>query len=306
MEGLDETSGQQEGELVASAKTPTDPKAENGSSKALDALIAGCNDWCPRCHAKITTAQMQEIFPAAPADRLETARSAFNECNENFEIIRCLRKAHLFAQILGESGTSLDPKGEDTRFTRANIRRLWPTRDLLGQHPDLGALADEPRDTRDGEAIANRVYAGRNGNGGVASGDGWRFRGHGYIQITGRETFTAVQQTMDAKYPGNGLDILTNGDEVIQPRGGMISAMAYWLWKGLNPRADMGDADATVDRITHRVRGGTDTAIDTERRTAYHTTMQTFRTPECVDRNKPSTEAKPWIRSDAFASSNIG
>lgn len=283
---------------MARKKKPADPKAAPASNKTLDALIAGCKEWCPRCHAKITTAQMQEMFPKAPADRLETARSAFNECNENFELIRCLRKAHLFAQILGESGAELDPKGEDTRYTRDNITGLWPKRDFLTKYPELGAMADEPYATRDGEGIANRVYAGRLGNGDAASGDGWRFRGHGYIQITGKDTFTSVQQTMDSKYPANGLDIVKNGDEVVQPRGGMISAMAYWYWKGLNPRADMGDAGATVDGITHRVRGGTDAGIDARRRTAYKTTMKTFQTPECVDRDKPSSAAQPYTRSE--------
>ena len=281
---------------MASKKQPTDPKAANGSSKALDALIAGCNESCPRCHAKITAAQMQEMFPAAPEERRETARNAFNECNENFELIRCLRKAHLFAQILGESGSELDPKGENTHFSRKNIKKLWPHRDLLGTYPDLGALAD----AGDAEGVANRVYANRSdlGNGDVASGDGYRFRGHGYIQITGKATFTAVQQTMDSKYPSNGLDILKNGDEVVQPRGGMISAMAYWYWKGLNRRADLGDASATVNKITHLVRGGVDAGIDARRVAAYHTTMKTFRTPECVDRKKPSIEARPWTRAE--------
>ncbi|AUX44332.1 uncharacterized protein SOCE26_057960 [Sorangium cellulosum] len=289
-----------------SPPSPTDPRAGASSSQALDALIAGCNASCPRCHARITSAQMQEMFPRAPADRLDQARDAFNACYENFEIIRCLRKAHLFAQILGESGAALDPKGEDTRFSRANINRLWPKRNLLQRYPDLGALVDQPYDARDGEAIANRVYAGRLGNGDVTSGDGWRFRGHGYIQITGRETFVAVQDTMNTRYPGHGLDILTDGDEVVEPRGGMVSAMAYWFWKGLNPTADLGDASATVDRITHRVRGGTDTAIDAERRRAYQTTMATFQTTSCLDRNKPSSAAQRWYQSDGFASSNVG
>ncbi|KYF49235.1 hypothetical protein BE08_27245 [Sorangium cellulosum] len=277
---------------------PDNPRNGEGASDAVRAILEGCASWCPRCHAKITAAQMQEMFPTAPEERREAARSAFNECNEHFELIRCLRKAHLFAQILGETGPELSPEGEDTRFSRQNILRLWPSRPLLQQHPDLGALVDVPYRQRDAEAIANRVYAGRNGNGDVASGDGWRFRGHGYIQITGRETFTSVQETMDAKYPGHGLAILTNGDQVIEPRGGMISAMAYWYWKGLNPRADRGDANATVDDITRRVRGGRDATIEGRRRTAYQTTMRVFRTPDCVDRNKPSSEAQPWIQSD--------
>lgn len=207
---------------------------------------------------------------------------------------------------MGESGPELDPKGEETRFSRQNIRDLWPSRNLLQQYPDLGPLSDVPFRQRDGEAIANRVYAGRNGNGDVASGDGWRFRGHGYIQITGRETFQHVQSTMDRKYPGHGLDIMNNGDQVTEPRGGMISAMAYWYWKGLNPTADQGDAGATVDTITRRVRGGRDANIEQRRRTAYQTTMRVFQTPQCLDRNKPSADARPRYQSDAFAPSNIG
>ena len=70
----------------------------------------------------------------------------------------------------------------------------------------------------------------------------------------------------------------------------------------VNPDADQGDADATVDGITRRVRGGRDTKIEGERRTAYRTTMRVFRTPECVDRNKPSSEARPYIQSDVVPS----
>lgn len=285
---------------------PQSPRANANSSETVNAIIEGCNENCPRCHAPITADQMQQMFPSAPSERRETARNAFNGCFERFEIIRCLRKAHLFAQILGESGPELDPKGEETRFSRQNIRDLWPSRNLLQQYPDLGPLSDVPFRQRDGEAIANRVYAGRNGNGDVASGDGWRFRGHGYIQITGRETFQHVQSTMDRKYPGHGLDIMNNGDQVTEPRGGMISAMAYWYWKGLNPTADQGDAGATVDTITRRVRGGRDANIEQRRRTAYQTTMRVFQTPQCLDRNKPSADARPRYQSDAFAPSNIG
>ncbi|WP_156338709.1 glycoside hydrolase family 19 protein [Chondromyces crocatus] len=234
-------------------------------------------------------------------------RDAFNGCYENFELIRCLRKAHFFAQVLGESGNALNPRTEDTRFSRRNIQNLWPSRNLLGQYPDLGALVDAPQETRDAEAIANRVYAGRNGNGDVASGDGWRFRGHGYIQITGRGTFQGVQNTMNSRYPGHGLDIMNNSDQVSQPRGGMISAMAYWYWKAtLNPEADKGDANSTVDEVTRLVRGGRDNDINAERRAAYRTTMRTFRTPDCLDRDKPSSAAQRWYQSDEIPRASIG
>ena len=70
---------------MTNAKTPTDPEAGQGSSATLDALIAGCDESCPRCHAKITSEQLKAIFTQAPDDRVPAVRDAFNQYMENVE-----------------------------------------------------------------------------------------------------------------------------------------------------------------------------------------------------------------------------
>lgn len=295
---------------MTAGQMPTDPKAGQGSSATVDAIMAGCDQWCPRCHAKITSEQLRTIFPRAPDDRVTAVRDAFNQYMENVEIIRCLRKAHIFAQIRGESGNALSPVSEDLHYSRRRLEAVFGS-NVYTRHPGVGEAAD----TGDPRAIGNALYAGTNGNGNIASGDGYNYRGRGYIQITGKETYTGVQNTINSKCAGSAIDVLTNPDDASTPKGAMISAMAYWYWKvpSLNFIADLGDADATVNRVTHTVRGvrrdpkpGSVAAnIDEERRTAYQTTMQVFRTPECVDRNKPSADARPYIQSD-YIQSNVG
>lgn len=292
---------------MTDAKTPTDPKAGQGSSATLDALVAGCDESCPRCHAKITSEQLKAIFTQAPDDRVTVVRDAFNQYMENCEIIRCLRKAHIFAQIRGESGNALNPTSENLHYTRKRLGEVFG-QGVFTRYPGVGEAADRGDD----RGIGNALYGGRNGN--TGPDDGYNYRGRGYIQITGKGTYQGVQDTINSKCAGSGIDVIANPDDASTPKGAMISAMAYWYWKtpSLNLIADQGDAGSTVDRVTHTVRGvrgtpraGSEAAkIDGERRTAYQTTMRVFRTPECVDRNKPSSQAQPWVQNDGVRSSS--
>ncbi len=286
--------------MTTPKQRPADPKAQPASNKTVDALVAGCKENCPRCHAKITSDQLKTIFPNAPDDRVTIVRDMFNQYMENVEIIRCLRKAHIFAQMRGESGDALNPVSENLNYSRKRMTQVFGA-GVDRRHP--GALA--AADSGDQEGIGNALYAGSNGNGNAASGDGYRYRGRGYIQITGRGTYSGTQGVITSKCAGSGIDVVTDPDEASTPKGGIISAMGYWYWKtpSLNRLADLGDAAATINMVTHRVRGGTDATIDAGRRTAYQTTMKVFRTPECVDRDKPSSAATPWVQSDGLQSS---
>jgi putative chitinase len=291
--------------LLVTIQTPTNPRAGAGSNQTLDALVAGCNRSCPRCHAKITSEQLRRIFPSAPDDRVTIVRDNFNQYMEPLEIIRCLRKAHLFAQIRGESGNALNPVSENLAYSRRRLLEVFG-QNVESRRPGVLAAADSGSQ----QAIGNALYANMNGNGNVASGDGYNYRGRGYIQITGRGTYSGVQGVINSKCAGSGIDVVADPDSASTPKGGIISAMAYWYWKtpSLNRTADQGDTNGTVDAITRRVRGGSHPTIDAERRTAYATTMVVFRTPECVDRDKPSSEAVPYTQGDAIpnTSANIG
>lgn len=93
-------------------------------------------------------------------------------------------------------------------------------------------------------AIACRVYAGRNGNGDEASGDGWRYRGRGLLQITGRANYAAAAA-------GCGQPWVERPELLAEPTGAALSAAWYWRTHGCGPLADAGQ----IDRITRAING---------------------------------------------------
>ena len=95
------------------------------------------------------------------------------------------------------------------------------------------------------EKIANRVYANRMGNGNEASGEGWKYRGRGFIQITGKENYFRLANDTD-------LDCLKNPDLLLIEANAMISALWFWNLKGLNALADKND----IISITKKINGG--------------------------------------------------
>ncbi len=95
------------------------------------------------------------------------------------------------------------------------------------------------------EWIANKVYGGRYGNGDEASGDGWKYRGRGLIQITFRDNYRDCGHYL-------ALDLLADPDLLLEPQWAALSAAWYWVEKGLNLLADYND----FKRITVMINGG--------------------------------------------------
>jgi putative chitinase len=125
---------------------------------------------------------------------------------------------------------------------------------LLKTFPKYFNAETAAASARKPERIANRVYANRMSNGNEESGDGWKFRGRGCIQLTGRANYTAYDQAV----PEN---VLENPDLVA---GALALDSAGWFWKtnGLNKIADAGDVTA----VTKRVNGGTHGLADRQSR----------------------------------------
>ena len=98
---------------------------------------------------------------------------------------------------------------------------------------------------RQPDKIANKVYANRMMNGNEASGDGWKYRGRGFIQITGKENYSNL--TKDT-----GIDYLNNPDLLLNEADSMISALWFWNSKRLNSYAD----NDNIKEITRRINGG--------------------------------------------------
>lgn len=157
-----------------------------------------------------------------------------------------LRLAHFFAQIDHESGGGRRLE-ENLNYSKDGLlkifqsdfdtnkdRRLSPTEIKVAE-----MLARKP------EQIANFVYANQNGNGGVSSGHGWRYRGRGYIQITGLENYRELSKD-------TGIDFVSKPELLTQEANAMLSAVWFWNDKGLNRFADQNN----IERITRIINGG--------------------------------------------------
>lgn len=157
-----------------------------------------------------------------------------------FEINTPLRLAHFLAQTGHESGgfkAVTENLNYSAKGLMATFKKYFPTEALAN------AYARQP------EKIANRVYSGRMGNGLEASGEGFKFRGRGYIQLTGKENYTAFDKTVEE-------DILTTPD-LVATKYPLLSAAWFFYKNGLNKIADEGATDAVVTKVTKRVNGGT-------------------------------------------------
>ena len=157
-----------------------------------------------------------------------------------FQINTPLRLAHFLAQCGHESG--------GFRATQENLN--YSAKGLMGifkKYFPTPALAASYE--RKPERIANRVYASRMGNGPEASGDGYKFRGRGYIQLTGKENYTAFGKAINE-------NILANPD-VVSSKYALLSAAWFFSKNGLHRMADEGASDQVVTKITKRVNGGT-------------------------------------------------
>jgi putative chitinase len=157
-----------------------------------------------------------------------------------FQINTPLRLAHFLAQCGHESG-GFRATQENLNYSAKGLNGIFKK-----YFPTEAAAAPYARNP---QKIANKVYANRMANGDEASGDGYKFRGRGYIQLTGRANYTEFGKAI-------GEDIATNPDAV-SGKYALLSAAWFWSKNGLNKLADGGATDPVVTSITKRVNGGT-------------------------------------------------
>jgi putative chitinase len=157
-----------------------------------------------------------------------------------FELNTPLRLAHFLAQSGHESG-GFKALNENLNYGAKGLRGIF------GKYFPTDAKALEYE--RKPEKIANLVYGGRMGNGAEASGDGYKFRGRGYIQLTGKQNYTNF-----AKFIGE--DTVSNPD-LVASKYPLASAAFFFDSNKLWSICDKGADDATVTAVTKRVNGGT-------------------------------------------------
>lgn len=173
---------------------------------------------------------------------------------DKYEINTPEREAAFLAQICVESN-NLTALHENLNYSAEGLMRVFHK--YFPSEPYTRGYVRKP------ENIANKVYANRFGNGPEESGDGWKYRGRGAIQITFHDNYKTLSEAI-------GVDMDSITDYLETREGAIESACWYWTRKGLNELADIGD----FDKITLRINGGMNGSA--ERHAKYQDILDIF------------------------------
>mgnify|MGYP003088914765 CR=1 FL=1 len=236
------------------------PKAE--PSKANVNRTEPEKDGCPRCREEWTDMlpRLKQVFGKVSPNRLKAVAQAYTEHMKALSMDTCWVKAHFFAQATIETGYTLNIS-ENMNYKRERFEDIFPSKIFKGRWTKDGKwVSDRDKngkriykdgmkrtldkvysitDTQERKIVlANIAYANKNGNGDYYSGDGWRFRGSGLVQITGRENYSKIQHLINTRFKLN-VDIMTNGADTINgdDRIATLASMCYvYLRTEQNPQ----------------------------------------------------------------------
>lgn len=187
---------------------------------------------------ELTLEQLKQLLPKNPY--VEHWHKALVQLFPDYEINTPQRMASFIAQCAHESGGFM--------ILTENLNYRWQTlRKLFPKYFPTDALAQEyASKPNKQEAIANKIYASRMGNGDEASGDGFKYRGRGLIQLTGRDNYAWFAASLEIT-PEEATEYLGTFEGAAQ------SACWFWETNKLNQWADKGD----IVTLTKRINGGT-------------------------------------------------
>jgi len=176
---------------------------------------------------------------------------------EKFGIDNPLKLSHFLSQCAHESG-NFKFLNENLNYSADGLRKIFPK-----YFPTIEAANKYARQP---EKIANKVYGNRMGNGDEASGDGFKFRGRGYIQLTGKDNYAAFDKFVDD-------DIMTNPD-LVSTKYPLTSAAFFFHKNKLWDICDKGHGDDVVLAVTKRVNGGSHGLADRQEKfDLFHSTL---------------------------------
>ena len=201
----------------------------------------------------ITKEQLQTFFENTNENIINSFVDPLNKAMEHFEINTINRIAMFIAQV-GHESAGLTATKENLNYKAATLSKVFPK---YFRDKNTEEYAHNP------EKIANLVYSNRMGNGDEDSGDGYKYRGRGLIQLTGHDNYKNFADKM-------GMDIDEAVSYLETPEGAAMSAAWFWNSRHLNSVADDGD----VVKATKLINGGT---IGLEERTAlYEEALKVF------------------------------
>ena len=187
---------------------------------------------------ELTKDQLKQLLPKNPY--IDYWYNALSQLLPDYEINSAKRIAAFIAQCSHESGgfTALE---ENLNYKAATLRKIFPkyfpTDEIANQYASMPNKQ---------QAIANKVYANRMGNGDEASGDGFKYKGRGLIQLTGKDNYTFFAGSL-------GISVEEAAEYMHTFEGAAQSACWFWETNNLNQWADKGD----ILTLTKRINGGT-------------------------------------------------
>jgi putative chitinase len=158
------------------------------------------------------------------------------ETFEKYQINTPKRQAAFIGQCMHESG-GFKLLQENLNYSAKGLMATWPSR-----FPNEEVANEYARNP---EKIANKVYGGRMGNADESSGEGWKYRGRGIKQLTGKENYQRCGEAL-------GVDLVGNPDLLLEPKYATLSAGWFWNKHNLNDLADKSD----IETMTKRINGG--------------------------------------------------
>jgi putative chitinase len=156
-----------------------------------------------------------------------------------FNINTPLRLAHFLAQCSHESANFTAVR-ENLNYSADSLKKVFPK-----YFP--GTLSEQYQ--RNPEKIASKVYGGRMGNGDETTKEGFKFRGRGFIQLTGKDNYKSFGQAINEN--------LIENPDLVATKFPLLSAAWFFSKNGINTIADKGPTDEVIKEVTKRVNGGT-------------------------------------------------
>lgn len=200
----------------------------------------------------VTTQQLEILAPTSRFN-LNTIADALNKYFPEYNINTPLRIQHFLAQILEES-EGFNYNEENLNYSAQGLNKVFPS-----YFPTIDVATTYAHNP---QKIANKIYANRMGNGNEASGDGYLFRGRGFIQLTGKFEYQQISDMLKIDFVSNP-DLLETLDNCV------LGAIWYWNSHNLNIFADKDD----IITITERINGGLNGLSQREARLAQCKTV---------------------------------
>jgi putative chitinase len=183
---------------------------------------------------RITQDKIAKLNKWLKPDRAKEIADALESSRQIASLNTPRRVRHYVAQLAHESGGFLRLVESFRYQDPARLDDLF--RAVRGRDDAAALIRKGP------EAIANRVYANRLGNGDEASGDGWKYRGRGFIQLTGKDNYARAERYSN-------LPLVQEPGLAARPKEAAMIAAHFWRWNNINDEADEGDLVGVTEKI---------------------------------------------------------